>query len=288
MLYFILLVSILLETTKNIFSNHFSKTKLNTLADAIFFNMICSIGSVIFCALMPMKTGISTYSFFMSIIYAAVTTAALVFSLLAMNSGPMSYSVLFSYLGMVISTIFGVIYYKQSISVIQVVGFLLMIATFYIATGKKSEGRLSVKWFFYALMSFTMCGLLGVIQLLHQASPFAGEINPFMLVSFIFSLFISAAILLFANKNERRDVSMLLKSNMVVIGIVSGLFYGAINVINLYLSGKMASIIFFPVVNGGVLILSSLAAIALFKEKPDLRQTMGIITGIISVCLLGI
>lgn len=288
MLYILLFISILTETVKNIFSNHFSKTRLNTFADAIFFNIICSVGSILFCVFLPLEKGISAYSCFMAFLFSLTTTGSLLFSLLAMKTGPMSYSVLFSYLGMVISTVFGIVYFKQNISVMQIVGFILMLITFYIGTDAKKNEKISVKWLFYAFMSFVMCGLLGIIQLLHQSSAFAHEINIFMLYSFVFSLALSLFVFMFLKKPERKCSVKLIKSNIPFIGIVSGVFYGAVNVINLYLSGKMPSIIFFPVVNGGVLILSSIAAITVFREKCTARQTIGIITGIVAVCLLGI
>ena len=79
-----------------------------------------------------------------------------------------------------------------------------------------------------------------------------------------------------------------IKSRATALAVVCGLFVAIINKINLYLSGQMPSIIFFPIVNGGVIILSSAIAVAVFGEKLSLKQKLGIIVGIVSVCLLGI
>ena len=285
--YILLFVSILMESGKNIFSNHFSKTKLNTLSDAIMFNIICSIGSLVFCLFMPLGE-ISSYSFLMAVLFSFTTTGLLVFLLLAMKSGPMSYSMLFSYLGMIISTVFGIIYNRQSVSSLQIAGFVLMIVTFWLGTDKSANDKFSFKWLFYSVMSFISCGFLGVIQLLHQSSPYKDEINVFMVVSFIASIVLSVVIFAFCKKGERKEAYSLIKSSMTIVGMVSGVFYGAVNIINLGLSGRMPAIIFFPVVNGGVLVLSSLAAIMLFREKPTVKQAVGIISGILAVCLLGI
>ncbi|MBQ7573129.1 MAG: hypothetical protein IJT23_02620 [Clostridia bacterium] len=82
----------------------------------------------------------------------------------------MSYSVLFTYLGMVISTGFGIIYYKQPMSIFQTVGFVLMLLTVFLGTDLKKDSQMSVKWLIYALSSFVLWGLVGVIQLIHQSS----------------------------------------------------------------------------------------------------------------------
>ena len=70
--------------------------------------------------------------------------------------------------------------------------------------------------------------------------------------------------------------------------IITGVIIGAINLINLYLSGKMPSVIFFPIVNGGVIVLSGLAAILFFKEKLSVKQTIGLILGIAATCFLSL
>ena len=77
-------------------------------------------------------------------------------------------------------------------------------------------------------------------------------------------------------------------SKSTIFVIVAGIIIGAVNKINLYLSGVMVSYIFFPIVNGGVIILSSLAAITVFREKLSRNQLIGLLFGIASVLCLGI
>ena len=54
--------------------------------------------------------------------------------------------------------------------------------------------------------------------------------------------------------------------------ILAGICSAANNKINLYLSGIMDSAVFFPVVNGGGLVLASLASYIVFKEKLSLKN----------------
>lgn len=68
--------------------------------------------------------------------------------------------------------------------------------------------------------------------------------------------------------------------------IVSGACVAVNNKFNLYLSGVMDSAVFFPVVNGGGLVLTTLAAVLLFKEKLSKKQWIGVVLGIASVVFL--
>ena len=287
MLYFLLFISVLSDTLKKIYNNHFGKECMKTNKDAILFNAISCVGAVLFFILSGAEWKISGFSLGMSLCFATVTTAAQFLELAAMSSGPMSYSILFSYLGMIIPTFFGVAVYKQNLSVLQIVGFILMIATIVLGVDLKKDSRITPKWLLYASGSFVMWGGVGIFQLIHQQSEFAHEINGFLLYSFIITTVLFFAAFYAVPKKKGQKFEYINKKSISLI-LVSGLMLGIVNKINLYLSGKMASVIFFPVVNGGVIILSGLAAIFMFKEKQTPRQHAGIVLGILAVCFLGI
>jgi drug/metabolite transporter (DMT)-like permease len=78
----------------------------------------------------------------------------------------------------------------------------------------------------------------------------------------------------------------LLTTTPIIMMIVCGICIAVNNVLNLYLSGAMDSAVFFPIVNGGGLILTTLSALILFKEKLSVKRWIGIIFGIVAVILL--
>ena len=60
------------------------------------------------------------------------------------------------------------------------------------------------------------------------------------------------------------------------------------NVINLKLSGIIPSQLFFPLINGSVIILTSFASLILFKEKLSNKQLVGLFGGIVSLICLAV
>lgn len=58
------------------------------------------------------------------------------------------------------------------------------------------------------------------------------------------------------------------------------------NQINLYLSGVVDSAVFFPIVNGGGLILITAAWVVLFRKRLAVRQWIGLGLGIAATMLL--
>ena len=68
--------------------------------------------------------------------------------------------------------------------------------------------------------------------------------------------------------------------------VLSGVFVAINNKFNLYLSGVLDAAVFFPIVNGGGLVLTSVASVILFREKLSKKQWIGVIIGILSVILI--
>ena len=284
--YLLLFISVFTDTLKNMYYNRFSETKLKSNRDTLLFNVVSCVGSVIFFLCLGASFKISAFSFGMSAVFAFVTVGAQYLSLLAMSLGSMSYSVLFTYLSMLIPTIFGIAAYSAPFGWLQVVGVILMVITFVLSLDLKSDKKVNIKWFAAAMGSFISWGLVGVCQQLHQNSPFADELDGFLLWTFIISTVIFAVIWAVTPKNNAAP-GYKIKSSATVYIIIAGLFIGAINKINLFLSGAMNPVIFFPIVNGGVIVLSSLAAILIFREKLSKSQITGLLIGTVSILCLG-
>lgn len=315
MLYFLLFVSVFIDTMKNIYYNYFGKNRMQEPKDALLFNVVSCAGSVLFFIVCGAPLRVSGYSFLLAVCFAVVTAGAQYLSLMAMSLGSMSYSVLFTYLSMLIPTFFGILYYSQPVSGLQMIGLVQMLLTFCLSLEFKKDSAMTFKWLAAALGSFVCWGLVGVCQQLHQNSAYAGELDGFLLWTFLLSMVL---FLVFYSANSRKNtdscggnqtgskaailtqsckaaiptlisrttISALI-SKAAIPSLLSGIVIGAVNKINLYLSGRMPSVIFFPIVNGGVIILSGLAAILIFRERLSAKQTLGLLTGIVSVCLLG-
>ena len=79
-----------------------------------------------------------------------------------------------------------------------------------------------------------------------------------------------------------------MKSCAAIQAGLSGVFMGIVNIINLYLAGVMPKVLFYPVSNGGLIFMTSLCGVILFKEKLSIKQWIGMLLGIAAMCCLGI
>ncbi len=287
MAYFLLFASVFVDTLKNIFLNMFGKDYTKTYQDAFLFNAVCCVGGLLLLICLGPEFSISSYSMILAFFFAFVTAMAQFFLLMSMATGSMSFSVLFSYLGLIVPTLYSILIGAQSVKAYQLIGLLLMIVTLYLCVGAKSETKITLKWIIYSVLSFLAWGGVGLIQFLHQSSPHKDEISGFLIWSFIIMIVMFFVMYLVARKNTHEEPKYIIKSNATWIALGAGVIVGATNKVNLYLSGVLPSIVFFPIINGGVIILSGIASILVFKEKLNKNQIAGIILGIVSICLLG-
>ena len=83
-----------------------------------------------------------------------------------------------------------------------------------------------------------------------------------------------------------KEVKKRCSQNTIII--LCWLVYVIAYLCNFIFSALLPSILFFPATNGVLLILSSIAAVTVFHEKMSVKQAIGIATGIVAICLLGI
>jgi drug/metabolite transporter (DMT)-like permease len=129
------------------------------------------------------------------------------------------------------------------------------------------------------------------MQKIHQSSEYKGELNAFLVIAFITACLLMTTLSVVTSKKEK--VSILARKDdgkidwvAILIPVGAGIM-GAVNhKLNLYLSGVMPSAVFFPIVNGGGLVLTTLSAVVLFRERLSGRQWIGVGLGIASVIFL--
>lgn len=236
---------------------------------------------------------ISWFTLLLSLAFGAITAVQRIFSLEAMKIGPWSYTSVIASLSTIIPTLSGAVIWKEHISVIQIIGIILMLTCMYLAVDVKKDSanvtnNKNTRWMIYCGILFIATGMIGVMQKWHQSTVYKNELNEFLIVSFLFSC-IFTTICVFktskeanAKENRKKVLTVIPLAIMIFLGVMTAIN----NRLNLFLSGELDSSIMFPVVNGGGLMLTTLAATLIFKEKLSKKQWVGLFVGVVAVILL--
>lgn len=260
-----------------------------------FFNLVTSVVVAITLFMVSGSMKASLFTIILGIVFGLTTAVQRIAYLKALEIGPLSYTTVIISLSMLIPTLSGAVIWGEHIHLVQIAGIILMIGCLILSVDKDSEEKkTSFKWLFFCGFGFLGCGMIGVMQKWHQSTVYKGELNQFLIIAFIISAIYSAVSIIAAGKNtklqsgeENGSAKKKLTSTVpLILMIICGVGIAVNNLLNLYLSGAMDSAVFFPIVNGGGLVLTTLSALILFKERLSVRRWIGILLGIIAVILL--
>lgn len=284
--YILLFISLAAITIKATVVNNFGKRQMNGMRDMYMFNAMFAFAAILF--MLAVGGGIkevSLYTVVIGVIYGLIVMVAEICSLKAMQHGPMSFAVFLSSCGMIFPIAFGVAILKEDASVVKYISLVILLVAVFLVINPKKDDKKVHKWLIYGLAAMVLAGVVGILQKVHQRSDYKAELTLFMVAAFS-AYFIASLVMAFCYKKD--GVGTVFKKSLIGIALLSGICCGANNIINLYLSGIMPAIVFFPFANGGYILLATLSARFVFKEKLSVSQTIGIILGIFALCGLGI
>ena len=267
-------------------------------ATTYLFNAIASVISAAVLFAWGGIASLSSFTLLLGIAFGLVTAIQAITNLKALEIGPMSYTQVIISFSTLISAMSGAIFWDEKIEWAHWVGIALMLVSFVLAVERKSDEKgVSFRWLVVSLISFLFCGGIGVMQKLHQSSDFKSELNGFLVIAFSVSFVFSFALWFFARKRSDGECQKASNSEaegkkkkalaaFIVLTVLNGAAVAVNHKLNLYLSGVMASAVFFPIVNGGGLVTTTLAAVVIFKERLSVKQWIGILFGTASVIFL--
>ena len=183
---------------------------------------------------------------------------------------------------MIIPTISGV-FFGETFSLPRLCVVFVMIFFIYLSLDKGSDMRINKLWLIYCLLAFVFQGGIGVLQKIHQSSLYKNETGVFLLTAFICSLIYSCI------RTKKSFGELNFQKKHLCFALLCGVCTFGMNYLNLKLSGILPSQLFFPIINGSAIILSSVASVLIFKEKLSKKQLIGLCGGMISlvaICLV--
>jgi drug/metabolite transporter (DMT)-like permease len=184
--------------------------------------------------------------------------------------------------GFFIPALSGMLFFHEEMTVCKVAGLLLLIPALLCSVrgGTRGEG----KYVLPLLIAMVSSGGLGLLQKVQQHSPVAGETGMFLLLAFLFAALASLA----AAFMPQAQKSTPLPPRHMAAAAAIGICFGAANLFNTTLSGRMESSVFFPVQNVSVIVLCTLLGMLLYHERLRHRDIGTFLFGIGAILLLNL
>ena len=284
----LLIMSVVFASLNSVYLH---KIKLNNISSICRFNLICSL---VWCIILFIANGcklrIASGALLFGFIYGIAQVLFIMFKTAAMNSGPVSITTLIGNSSLIISVFVCLVLWNEPISFPDIIGLVLLIAGIVLCTYKKSEQKYSKLWKVYALFFLIFAASVGItFKAFSKYADSANAGDMLLIASLVMVLAYSVICCFIRNSKfeneftEKKEISVFVR-----YALLSGVLSCLYNRLNIYLSGALDGVIFFPTFNGGVILLSTVLAIILLKEKILYKQLIGICSGIAGICIIGI
>ena len=284
----LLLLSVMANWSAGVVNNRYSKKYIRNPADIYIYQLICNGVATIVLLILTDSFKVSWQSALMAVGFGIITMSFNLFFMKALQTGPMAQTIMLCCSSTIMPSLSGTIFWHEVITPAKFIGMLLMLLMipFSVQTGNK-EKKINGRWLLYCVIALLSSGFVGVIQKIHQTSAFKDELNTFLLIAFLISTILPLTMFVVARRQGHSStVTLSPKKGVFWMAVMAGVGIALPNKINLYLSGAMDSVVFFPLVNGGGILLSLIAAVVIFRERPTVRHCIGMVLGFSAILLL--
>jgi len=212
----------------------------------------------------------------------------LVFNVMALTSQKNGLSVasVSSKMSVVIAIIFGVWYYEESIGLVKLIGILLALVAVYLTSIKeKNEVVKKNKDFLFPILLFFGSGAIDT-SLKYVETSFVAEGGVPLFSATIFGCAFVLGVIVLTYQKVKGILSFEFKS--ILGGILLGVpnYFSIVYLLKALSTEGMESSTAFTLNNVGIVILSTLFGLFIFKEKLISKNWFGIVIAIVSIILI--
>ena len=288
--YFLLLLTIAFLTAQTLVFKGFNRSFKLDNSSFFAFNLVNY--TVVVCTYLLIRGKIAS-PFPSTIAFGAafgIVFVMIVYSYMkAMETGPLSFSVLALSFGIVLPIVYGRLFWNESISLIQIAGLILLFATFILFAGSLKISAFPGRrlWIIFCFLTFIGNGIGMILVKSHQLTTGGMQVRELLLVAFATAAILSLIVLCVALMRKGK-IGHLFKANFAALAFGAGITTALGNYLSVYLNSRLPGIIQFPVSNGGVALASTVFSWIIFREKINRRGLLGLATGISALVLLSL
>ena len=214
----------------------------------------------------------------------------IIFNLMAITTQKSGLSVVSvaTKMSVVVPIVFGLVYYKESLGILKVLGIILALVAVYLASIKTKDGiAIQKKNLIYPLLVFLGSGFIDTsIKYLEDTMVAEDEVALFSAIIFSAAACIGIFILIF----QAIKGTFTFQFKTIIGGIALGFanYFSIYYIIQALRSDILESSGVFTVNNVAIVMLSTLLGITFFKEKLLRKNWIGIILAVISIFLVAL
>lgn len=296
--YVFLILAVVCIVGQFLITKLYQRSVRQALITSLFFVLLSSLVTlIIFFVYNGFQFGgITSYSLLLALVSSAIMIVYNVISIKILGLGEVSiYSMFMMLGGMIVPFVEGLIVNPETNRLKLTNGLGLVLLTFFLifqVAGVKTARSTRKKFYALCIVMFFINGIVGVLTSL-QSNPVAPAMTSenFTILKSLIMIVLSAAIigiLLLGKKSRAANVSALrtaLAPRPVVFGTICSAVAGIGGFLQLVANAKVPNTVQYPIVTGGTIVLTAVAAFLFFREKQSRRSTICLAGAFLSTIL---
>ena len=254
------------------------------------------VGALIFFCAGGFSVSFSPISTLWAAIFAVIMIPYYMIGIKVLSLGSLAiYSMFMMLGGMIVPFFYGIIFLNEEISVGKAIGtvlltiFIVLQALCQKSSDEEAKGGNKYLFFILCIIIFFINGMTGVIAKAHSISVGAVDEASFTATYCAMTAVFSLAILLLSCLKSGREKARVVKSALKIKPIAIMVLLGAAayggNFLQLLAADKVPASVQFPLVSGGVIVLSALVSLLFFKEKISKKEWISVAGAFVSTFL---
>lgn len=296
--YVLLVLAVFCIVGQFLITKLYQKNVRQALITSLFFVLLSSVVTLIifFCYNGCRFGKITSYSFILALISSVVMIVYNIISIKILGLGEVSiYSMFMMLGGMIIPFIEGLFVNSETnkLTVTNVIGLILM--TFFLVyqvSGIKTAQETKKKFYLLCTAMFFINGIVGVLSSL-QSNPKAEAMTStdYTILRSVIMIVFSLAImgLMFMKKSSRQENKEAMTTAITWKPLVFGSLCSAVGGIGGFLqlvaNADVPNTVQYPIVTGGTIVFTAVAAFIFFKEKQTKKSTICLVGAFLSTLL---
>ena len=302
--YFLLFLAVVCFAGQFAFTKSYEQTVKSNLVNTLIMLVLTSFfGSLLFFVIGGFKVNFTWFSFVLALLFAVIMLPYFLLGIKALSLGSLAvYSVFMMLGGMLVPFFYGIIFLKESITLTKVLGAILLTVFIVLQCfAQKNDEQNNIEkssrskkglFIIVCLLIFFINGLTGVIAKAHEIGSNPVDETSFVTLysalTLIMSLLALATILLLNKNNDKINLKPAFKLKPIFIAFLIGASSYTGNFLSLIVAAKVPASVSFPIVSGGVIVLSSIVSRVIYKEKVSKTEWASVVGALISIVLFAI
>lgn len=218
--------------------------------------------------------------------YAAILSLTFIgtFVLFALSSqkAGVAITAVFGKMSVIIPVIAGIFLYNESLNSLKILGIISTIAAFILIFYKKERSKIRWSIILFPIILFFGNGFIDTILKYIEYHFIRGDYILFLSVVFIIAFIMALFISMIKYARTKKTFSI----QTIIGGSILGLLNFSTTYFLLIAMTQFQSNVLFPIQNVGIVMLSALFGLILFREKLSMINWLGILLSIMAILLI--